>query len=346
MPGMPYHLEKGPWLSVLEDYLNADAARSLATLAKLRSGAPLAETGFLETGVLDDDPVYSTLERRVRHLNADWFGWQLADGAWSPPPTFAAWLWRALASAGPDPSADADLAAVRAADPELRSDASARSLLARAVDGRLDGIDWPVAGFWSQYYGDPEAIVRETLVRALEVSFGVDHDQEVPERPDRQLPLELFWKCPQRWFEGWVTWRLDPPTCTGQVTVIFATPGSGKPLIERPEDGTDPRLPTSTRTVRRDDAPVQPAAGNPDRAAEHAPKGMWVVSHRDHLLVPPVRSYEPAPLGEWRVPPFGPSYVGVGPVVVVEPSEADGGVRPYGRRYEPRPDAKAKAAAS
>ena len=37
MPGMPYHLEKGPWLSILEDYLNADAYRLIEALRHFRN---------------------------------------------------------------------------------------------------------------------------------------------------------------------------------------------------------------------------------------------------------------------------------------------------------------------
>ena len=44
MPGsMPYSLEKGPYLSVIEDYVNGDRGRALETLARLRNGDDIAQ---------------------------------------------------------------------------------------------------------------------------------------------------------------------------------------------------------------------------------------------------------------------------------------------------------------
>ncbi|MFM7536798.1 MAG: hypothetical protein ACKO91_13540 [Acidimicrobiales bacterium] len=43
--------------------------------------------------------------------------------------------------------------------------------------------------------------MRETLVRAIEIAFGLAHDQ-VPGPRQTHWPIELFWKCGQAWFEG------------------------------------------------------------------------------------------------------------------------------------------------
>ena len=81
MPGMPYHLEKGGWLSVLEDYLNGAPGRSAVVLELLRNPkVPVSDTGFLQSPALDKDPDYETEFKRVRHLRTDWFGW-VGDGA-------------------------------------------------------------------------------------------------------------------------------------------------------------------------------------------------------------------------------------------------------------------------
>src|SRR3954453_6399989 len=45
--------------------------------------------------------------------------------------------------------------------------------------------DHDTTGFWSNWYGDAEAIVRETTERAIEVSLGITHGDEVPSRNDQ-----------------------------------------------------------------------------------------------------------------------------------------------------------------
>src|SRR5690349_4129218 len=76
MPGMPYHLEKGGWLSVLEDFLNGAPGRSQQLLARLRDASTkVSDTGFLQSPSLDKDPDYETIDKRVGHLRRDWFGY-------------------------------------------------------------------------------------------------------------------------------------------------------------------------------------------------------------------------------------------------------------------------------
>ncbi len=329
MPGMPYHLEKGAWLSVLEDYLNGDPSRTATVLALLRDqDLPVTDTGFLESPALDGDPEYRTADARQEHLQRDWFGWPADGTAWPTRPTFAEEVLALLPDAA-RPALAATAPGVDATVPEMRAWTSA---VAPLVGADFDG--WPATGFWHQYFGDVEGIVRETLIRALEVSLGLDHGQELPaDGPVRRLPIELFWKCPQSWFEGWVTWRYDRSEGTGQVTVLFTTPGSGKPILEAALEGEGAFEPRTSTTPKTGPGPAGPAPSDPTINADQAAKGMWVVTHRQNLQLPVLPSAGGLPSGQWLVPPFGPAYVGVGPVVCVQPSEPDGGAAALGRIY-------------
>lgn len=326
MPGMPYHLEKGPWLSILEDYLNADVDRTIGFLGQLRAvraeAASLADLPFLTTSALHGDPDYPSHEERKAHLQDDWFG--STDGN---PPDFASEVLDRLTATGLPPGLS-----------DRRQDGDAATMQAFAaaiVEAEDPGLGaWPTTGFWYQYFGDVEGIVRETLIRSIEVSLGLDHDAEVPQDgPPRVLPVELFWKCPQRWFEGWITWRWDPARGIGQVTSIFATPGSGKPVLEAPLIPTAATEPVTSRVDVSGAAPVGPGAATPERNAGQAPKGMWLVTQREHAQLPSPRTSIGGRSGEWMIPPFGPTYVGCGPIVCVQPTEADGGVKPFGRPF-------------
>ena len=70
MPPMPYHLEKGPIWSVLEDYANAGPERLIELLLKLRNGDPVATAGGLDSPNLNA-PKYPTYQDRVDHVNRD-----------------------------------------------------------------------------------------------------------------------------------------------------------------------------------------------------------------------------------------------------------------------------------
>ncbi|HET6665315.1 MAG TPA: hypothetical protein VFG94_13695, partial [Acidimicrobiales bacterium] len=77
-------------------------------------------------------------------------------------------------------------------------------------------------GYWIGYRGDVATIVRRTLLWAVELALqtGADHAHQHP----NPWPIELFWKCPDNWFEGWVLSRRLPGSDEGLVTVVFVTP--------------------------------------------------------------------------------------------------------------------------
>ena len=129
-------------------------------------------------------------------------------------------------------------------------------------------------GFWRQWYGDAGAIVAQTFIRAVEVSLGIDHvapgatEEEIEAlQATRCWPIEIFWRCPAPWFEGWVTWRGEPDC--GHVTVHFHTPSHCEsalllsPIRQAPDD----QIP---------DYEFEPVSSAADR-------GMWVIAHKEQV---------------------------------------------------------------
>ena len=159
MPGsMPYSLEKGPYLSVIEDYVNGGRERALTALTSLRNGDAIDGLEAFDSQPLDAGP-YSTTQLRD-HFKQDWLGYKPDGlGGWLPPPPF-------------------------------------------------DALNSPTTGFWQAWHGDCEGVLRLTLIRALEVSLGIPHTQAAAANATQHWPIELFWRCPIPWFEGWVTWRV------------------------------------------------------------------------------------------------------------------------------------------
>jgi hypothetical protein len=179
-------------------------------------------------------------------------------------------------------------------------------------------------GYWNNWYGDARGIVTQTFVRALEVSLGLEHvapDDGVDQlRPSRFWPIEIFWRCPAPWLEGWVTWRREPDG-TGHVTVHLHTPGhAGSALLLSPVRAKPHR--------DLDDYEDEPTRC--DRA-----RGMWVIAHRHQRQWPHYAVTNPTPPGDWRLPSFGPFVESHGPIVAVQPNEPDGGVLADGRPYTP-----------
>jgi hypothetical protein len=317
MPGpMPFHLEKGPWILELEQLLNGELDEVWRVLRACRTpdGFRTMVHEYAGSTGLDDDPMYRNAKEREQHLLGHWFGESTAAGG--PQPPFGAWLREVL---GVEQAEDGPVTPDAVQD--WLHDLSTEQL--RTI-GR-----WPTTGFWRQYCGDVAEIVRLTLVSALEVSLGLHRGSDQRDDVGRQLPIELFWKCPQPWFEGWVTWRLHNDTIdVGQVTVVLATPGTGTPVLQSPLFGRRPV--ESPVTVERGATPTDPTSYHArPRVDGYADRGMWVVTHQENVLLPSAPSIIPTGSGQWDriIPPIGPSYAGVGPVVVVEPSLRDGGVR-------------------
>jgi hypothetical protein len=298
--GMPFHLEKGPTFSVIEDWVKQAGWQGvLKYLEDLRAGLPTTEAG-LDSPSLNAGPT-PTYAERVAHVEHDWFGWvdDYPTKGQKSQPDF---------------------------DPVTHSE----------------------TGFWHNYYGQVEKIWRATLIRACEVVLGLDHGQKWPETKEtpRFWPISFYWRCPNPWFETWITWaKYGEGTTEGQVIVHIHTPGHGSPVL------TSPLSPPNRSGPNFPEYVLEPTSAN-------SAYGMWVTMETDHNLhtncVVPVRPPEIAKhrmtdrekliwsvthshvgtgLGRIMASTFGPVYEGVGDVVTVQPCEADGGVRPQGLPY-------------
>ena len=97
-------------------------------------------------------------------------------------------------------------------------------------------------GWWRNWKGEPEKVLRCGLIRALEVAMGLAH--ACPEHPStypstdparrppdaRNLPVDYFWVCGVSRFEVFVSWNPH------QVSVIVVTPGFPFSLVEYPDE--------------------------------------------------------------------------------------------------------------
>jgi hypothetical protein len=205
---MPYHLEKGPTIRVLEQHLNGTAAQMRAMLSAVRSSA--GSVDWIVNGIpglwSDTRFTHSPLGsgEAVRDaLIQNWLGFhQDPAGTWVP-------------------------------------------------------AGGTTTGYWVAYQGDVNEIVRRTVQWALEVSLGLAPGAEAPGRDD-PWPIEVFWKCPTPWFEGWVVTRPVPAaaaagTNAGSPPSGCADPG---PLVSRAWEGLGRLVGRASEAARSRGAPV------------------------------------------------------------------------------------------
>lgn len=320
--GMPYYIEKGPTLRLMERSLNSRSrAQREATLRRLCDDRLplqqwlLADDAWNQQEFQDhrrrpNIPIDQTIpvERRIAR---DWFGYILQGGQNDPV---------------------------------------------------LPPAPQPTTGYWIAYRGQVEAIVRQTLCWALQVSLGRDGAAAAggAARPDPPWDIELFWNCPANWFEGWVISRtIDPPglrdtpqRARGLVTVIFMTPAhrgsvvAQSPLAVREKATTvnDPNpVPSWEFNYEKLGQPPRYAPG-PVPLGRDRRYATWVVTHARHRLYDPVgneikttNSVGSTTLGTSLEKPLGAVYSGYKPmsndaegIVVVAPSMPSGGVREDG----------------
>lgn len=216
------------------------------------------------------------------------------------------------------------------------------------------GLDDPpgkgTTGYWVGYQGDVESILREGMIRAIEVSLGITHDGD-PAQFTRRWPIAVEWKCPNPYFEVWVTWRRHGSAASaGQVSALICTPPDKRNrLVTEPQYPPDPP----------NGVPAEPVPlAEPTTA--HEVQGMWLVATASHLptvadLVSRsdnprrspemvtegeevetetgVRSLHQTSLsasraGEWIIPLPATRWVDVGETVVVAPPPYAGGAVP------------------
>jgi hypothetical protein len=152
--------------------------------------------------------------------------------------------------------------------------------------------DWFGGRGWPSWKGDTEGIVRETVIRALEVSLGLPHhDRSTPARPvsledsPRNWPIEFWSVSGAPYFAASVTWRHDrDDPQRGLVIVTWLTPSEATFL-----------------------SGAGAAVLNPTEAAEWT--GSWIIRHEQN---------------EVSSPP--PDVRSGGEIVTVSPAPDSGGV--------------------
>ena len=328
MPGsMPYILDRGPYFSVVESML-ANPAKRADALLKLRHGQP--------EGVAPPRPLNTML--------AEMCGFDSTN------------LGR------PDnPSTPADEGfgdRMTEADRKDHLNEDWFGIYGNPLSKHPGDLP---TGFWEAYQGDPEAILREGMIRAIEVSFGINHNAAPPVDAiedwnqatatwpsghasaigARHWPIEVTWICQGPWFQCWITWlKTDNTETGGHVNLLIATPAAVGPntfplssYIERPlPDGTLPPKPD----YAADPPGLGPALGN---GAQNEDEGVWVVGHRDHRRIRGFTTKASRPrempqlILHWtaRDPQTNTFY----PVVCVRPAFWEGGVLNAGFPYTP-----------
>lgn len=249
---------------------------------------------------------------------------------------------------------DNTLASLRAGDPlagipwvtsaEVTSVAIPRAPLELRLDEDWLGFSDPpgqgTTGYWVGYQGDVDAVLRQGLIRAIEVSLGIPTTGS-PASATRAWPVSVQWKCPNPYFEVWVTWRRHTADGReGEVTMLIATPPDRVNRLV-----TEPRWPPAPPTgvaaaIIPLEEPIQATDG----------QGMWLVTHEHHLpgvcdlLVDTTGERETEVLdvtpgadllsireldsNTWIIPTPSTSWEDSGPVVVVAPPAYAGGADP------------------
>lgn len=213
----------------------------------------------------------------------------------------------------------------------------------------------PQTGWWTGYVGDPEATMREGMIRAIEVSFGIDHGAAAPlwiqphadwapahdwaadhPAPDgtRVWPIDVNWICQGPFFQCWILFeKFNNSPAGGKVTLLITTPpADGYPLTAQI---TRPPWPAAVTAYPHGDYADSRTAPNPnplDPGAQNESFGVWVVgeedpsSDRTSSIQGTTKGLVPLPWYRWYTP--------CDPPVTVRPAEWEGGVLNIRRAFQ------------
>jgi hypothetical protein len=167
-------------------------------------------------------------------------------------------------------------------------------------------------GIWQGWRGDAEGIVRDALIRAIEVSLGLEHLPWTGEREDplgdyrigsdgpvpRNWSMAFWASGPVPWLQASVAWNAGEDE-DGRVEVTWLLPAARQRF----------QGDLSTDTNEYDVNPPNPGPGGPRN-------GSWIIGQE---------STRPELGRGTRI-----IHVSRGPTVVVQPTLAAGGVKPGG----------------
>ena len=281
MGNMPYHLEKGHYLLLLEETLNEG----------------------IEAVVDDDDgdhlpglgpPVFDARAHARRRCSTV----RLDTTARARPA--ACWTW-------PEFMDDDAMSASRSPGSSPRTG----SATASAPTARLDTKPHPnkPTGMWDGYQGNVERIIANVLVRALEVSLGLDHDAPHPDRrTTAKLADLLLLQMSAAVLRGLghvaMPQRQSTRGRAGHGDLCDTRPQP--PGVRPPDPDRHRRRPqwtTSSRRLRNDGEFLEePVTAPAARSRRQAAPGVWVVTHRDHKKLNVFDTSVPSSYLEWGPP--------------------------------------------
>lgn len=164
----------------------------------------------------------------------------------------------------------------------------------------------PGSGYWLDYGGPVDEIVREALLFAMELA-GADRAKPLPST-GLTRPIELLWHCGQRWFETWLTWEDE----TGPISVLFASPPHAAGVV---------------LSSVLDAPPGQATAVTPKTAAA-AGDMVLITAERHRTRRFPILTFWGTGRAKVPLPAIGVPYEGVGNVGAWSIEANSGGARP------------------
>lgn len=177
-------------------------------------------------------------------------------------------------------------------------------------------------GWWMNWWGPAEAILRETFQRAIEVSLGLIHVPATsnggallpasttavagnPPLSDitRFWSIDIIWTCGAPTLQGWVTWRKQGTGFSdGRVTITLATPGTFDVVVDALGNVTNVASnmfenpePPQNDIPAGDDYKVDPGDVLDDIDAE---AGMWIIGAKNTKTIKVVTT-EDTLIGVW-----------------------------------------------
>jgi hypothetical protein len=304
--GMPYHLEKGPLLRIIERNLNGSRATMQATLNTIEASIANEANG--------GDPA-----------SAASLAWHTGSAAWNDPAF--------------DPTGPRSGGAYRDRiitewfgyehDP--------------AGGWRMPNPPPPTTGYWIGYRGDVHGIVRRAFAWAIELALGTGARADADPWPIElfwKCPAPWFeaWVVSRKaeTTSGLVTVILVSPAHRAAVVAdspIAHSPTASKPGVDHPVPSwQDDYEQLGAQHPLRPNRPVVKPATDRDYAT-------WVVSQAEHDVfggVEPVDRLRQvwtaigSMFTDWWIPQLA-MWEGQGEVVVVAPSMAAGGVKHDGK---------------
>jgi hypothetical protein len=199
-------------------------------------------------------------------------------------------------------------------------------------------------GWWSRWHGDAFDIFRLTLIRAVEISIGLEIGHNPP--GTRNWPIDFLWICGAPKFEGWVSWR--EVSGSGRVNVVMTTPSIGLSSGAY-NSGISLSLTQGVGTVHGSadyeeiarfvtGTSIETVSARPVQTPQQT-HGLWVIGHEFSQVEvqPGVFPSQPSPNGDWLVDVDERGSIVSGwphDVVTVQPAEEDGGVLMAGRTWQ------------